>query len=65
MQIKEIIKEFGISMPKLASKSGIGLSSLKKKIEPEKYKGYALTEEECVRVKKTLSELKEKLLEVC
>ena len=52
-------------MPKLASKSGIGLSSLKKKIEPEKYKGYALTEEECVRVKKTLSELKEKLLEVC
>ena len=61
IEIKKIINDFGISMPKLAEKIGISDSSFKKKIEPEKYSGYNFSEVELLKLKSAVLELAERL----
>lgn len=60
-EIKSIINEFGISMPKLAEKLGISNSSFKKKIEPEKYTGYSFNNDEKEKLEKEVLYLSERL----
>ena len=60
-EIKKVIDEFGISMPKLAEKLGISDSSFKKKIEPEKYAGYSFSKNELESLENVVLELVGKL----
>lgn len=62
-KIRELIKEFGISMPKLASKVGMSSSSFKKKIEPSKYP-YKFSDEELTKLENAVLELSKRLSEV-
>ena len=64
-QVKRIIDDYRISMPRLALKIGISDSAFKKKIEPKKYPRYAFSEMEMKKLSTVVRALKDQLEDVC